>query len=456
MSSISLASVLEVDVGSSIGQCRAMPVSLGSGKPEGILAVYGADFDVDPYVEMFFFPTDTLKMVLFDQEGKILWRRDLGRGVVPGIWFCPVYTFDLDGDGVDEIWYVNNVNADHQVSVRGLRLERIDAASGATTGQWPWCYRNAYEQLGGHRHFIGGAYVNNSPVLFTATGTYHDMHLFGWNPDMSMRWEYTVGRDDPGARGSHMLTFVDINHDGIDEVMWGERCVSMDTGEELFCCDRDSYRGHSDIIQPFVDYDSGAWHIFTCREQDPQASPRIACYDSSGSRIWGHVDRGHIDMGWVARIGDSFGMIASGIRIGKKTCGPDGRHHESMDEFTYDALTGEPVDLGFETYRTIPVDIDGDGYHELVRGRASGNGEVIDRHGSHIADLGAAVAMNHKFMDLPGEQLLAYYPDGKLRVWADTNARDSEEALARYNHPYYRTNRHNSGVGYNLMCLGGL
>ena len=110
---IELDVLLEFSVGSAIGQCRAVPVSLGSGAPRAFLLVYWADFDVDPYVEMFFFPRDTLKLVLVTESGEELWRRDLGRGVVPGVWFCPVFPFDLDGDGVDEIWYVNNLNVEH-------------------------------------------------------------------------------------------------------------------------------------------------------------------------------------------------------------------------------------------------------------------------------------------------------------------------------------------------------
>src|SRR2546421_1723024 len=130
--------LLEVALGSPVGQLRAAPVRLGAGAPPAILAVYAADFDVDPYVEMFFFPTDTLKMALFTVDGAILWRRDLGRAVVPGVWFCPVFPFDLDGDGVDEIWYVNNPNANHPLGLSHYLLERLDPRTGETAGQWPW------------------------------------------------------------------------------------------------------------------------------------------------------------------------------------------------------------------------------------------------------------------------------------------------------------------------------
>ncbi|MFC1526980.1 hypothetical protein ACFL6X_09260, partial [Candidatus Latescibacterota bacterium] len=63
----------ELSVGSPIGQLRAVPVQLGPEEPPAFLATYGADFDVDPYVEMFFYPTDTLKMVLFTADGEVLW-----------------------------------------------------------------------------------------------------------------------------------------------------------------------------------------------------------------------------------------------------------------------------------------------------------------------------------------------------------------------------------------------
>ena len=454
---IELDILLETSLDSPIGQLRAMPVRLGEGAPKAFLAVYCADFDDDPYVEMFFFPTDTLKMVLFTERGQTLWCRDLGKGVVPGVWFCPVFAFDLDGDGVDEIWYVNNVNVDHPLGLSGYRLERIDAQNGACTGQWPWPNYGGRQTLSHtFRNFIFGGHANGEPVLVTAQGTYGDMFLQGWRPNMSQRWEHHTGKDDPGARGSHMCAIADMDQDGVQQVLWGERCIELDAGCELFCADRDTYRGHSDVAQPILDRESEQWFVYTCRESEQEVSPRVALYDDRGQRVWGAVDAGHIDMGWVARLGDGGRLVGSAIRIGHKTCGPDGRFHTGIDEFTFDALTGEPIDLGFSTYGTIPVDLNGDGHHELVRGRASRDGEVLDRHGRLIGDIGAPTAMASKFLALPGEQILAYYPDGTLRIWADRNARDTEKALARYARPFYAANQRLTGVGYNLSNLGGL
>src|SRR5690242_14345362 len=114
---IALEVLLELSVGGPLGQLRAVPVRLESGESPALLLIYSADFEDDPYEEMFFFPTDTLKLMLIRSTGEILWRRDLGRGVVPGMWFCPVFAFDLDGDGVDEIWFVNNPETKHPLGV---------------------------------------------------------------------------------------------------------------------------------------------------------------------------------------------------------------------------------------------------------------------------------------------------------------------------------------------------
>jgi hypothetical protein len=390
--------------------------------------------------------------------------------------------FDLDGDGIDEIWFVDNVNTQHPLGLSGYRLARLDARTGETTGQWPWP-RLGNDQNLSHtfRNFILGGHAHGEPVLVTAQGTYGTMRLQGWRPDMSPRWETEIARESPGARGSHMCALADLNEDGVDELLWGERCLELAGGTELFCADRGVYRGHSDIALPVLDRASGRWLLYTCRESDHGAAPRVVMFDTQGQRLWGHVDHGHMDIGWVARLGATSGTdeadgarngpapvegdgapgrqgeyVAMAIRIGQKFCGPDGRWHSGTEEFSWDARTGEPRPLPFSTYRTIPVDLNGDGYHELVRGQPSGDGEVWDGLGRPLGNVGGPVAMASKLLDLPGEQLLSYHEDGTVRLWADRNAVDTPAALARYAHPYYRTNQRLTAVGYNLINLGGI
>jgi hypothetical protein len=254
-----------------------------------------------------------------------------------------------------------------------------------------------------------------------------------------------------------MCALSDLDGDGVQEVLWGERPIALDTGRELFCADRDTYRGHSDIVQPWLDRETGRWHVYACRESDAKAQPRVAMYDAQGRREWGDVEHGHMDIGWVARLGlPSAEYAAMSIRIGQKFCGPDGRWHQGTEQFAWDARTGEGIQLPFDAYRTIPVDLNGDGFHELVRGAPSGDGEVLLPTGQSIGSVGGAVAIASKLLDLPGEQLLSYAEDGTLRVWADTAASDGEVLRARSESALYRANQRLTGSGYNLNALSGL
>jgi len=163
-----------------------------------------------------------------------------------------------------------------------------------------------------------------------------------------------------------------------------------------------------------------------------------------------------MDMGWAAHLKDDSAPTVISIRIGHKTCGPDGRFHFERDEFTFNALSGEPSRLPFSPHGTLPVDLNGDGHHEFVRGVPGHNGEVLDHRGQVVGNIGGTVAMLSKFMQTPGEQILAFYPDGRVRVWADQNADDNQAALQRYSNPFYAANQRLTAVGANLVNLGGL
>jgi hypothetical protein len=254
-----------------------------------------------------------------------------------------------------------------------------------------------------------------------------------------------------------MCAVVDLNRDNVDEVLWGERCIELDHGRQLFCADANSYHGHSDIAQPIFNRKTNSWSFFTCREKHLESAPRIALYNSEGERVWGAIDEGHIDMGWAARLGNKGEHRVMGIRIGNKVAGPDGFLRGGIDELVYDAESGEPVNPPVSVFETIPVDLNGDGCHMLVKGMGEqSEAAVLDNQGNVAAELGGTVAMASKFLNLPGEQILIYHEDGTVRVWHDADAEDSADALARYTHPFYRTNQKLTATGYNLVNLGGI
>jgi len=448
--------VAEVDLGVPIGQLRAAPVSLSDGT-RAIIAMYSEDAEIDPFIGMFFFPQHTLKLALFDEKGTILWKRDLGPGVVPGIWFSPIFAFDLDQDGNDEIWLINNLDPEHPLDYREYVLEKLDPQTGKTLDQWPWPKPATAQRMSHlYRHFIMGAYVQGQPVLLTAQGTYGPMAIQAWNSDMSLRWEKKIPHDAKGAAGSHVTPIVDIDQDGTDDLLWGERCIELDKGKELFCADAEVWEGHSDIIQPVYHYEEARWYFFTCRESHNDQSPRILLYNDKGKRIWGDLEQGHIDTGWAARIGDGGKPIILGVKVGAKVRTAEGEKRLDVVEHTYEAFSGNKIELDFDAYTSIPVDVNGDGVHELVKGYFEGDGTIMDRMGNVLGNIEGHSAMASQFTSLPGEQILSYSKTGKVRIWADIAAEDSDEAKARYAHPFYKVNQKQTGNGYNLFTLGGL
>jgi hypothetical protein len=447
------------ELGQPVLSCFAAPLRLGSGGIDAVVIAYSNSAGSNPWIEMFSFPEDTLKLAVFDLKGRKIWQRDLGPGVLPNPAFCPVFPFDLDGDGADELYFVNNIDPEHPLAISKYRLERVESSTGKTTGQWIWPgYNSEGPMSNAFRNFIAGGYVKGKPVLLTAQGLYQDMYLQAWNPDMSLRWELEIAEGSRGARGSHMHPVVDLNEDGVDEWMWGERCIEIDGGSELFCADDDTYSGHSDIIQPFRDVNTGKWMLFVTREKQSVVPPRVAVYDAGGKRIWGDVDKGHMHIGWMARFTPEK-RTAMAIRVASQVQTKKARMIGEREVFAYDVATGQPETLPFDPFQTIPVDLNGDGFHELVRGtRHDGNcsGEVLDGMGRTLGTVGGPVLMASKFLDRPGEQVMTYSREGTIRIWVDDSAVDTEMALARYNEPFYRLNQRFTICGNHLHVLGGI
>ena len=453
----SLKPAMEIKLAEKIGQLRAVPVTIGNTHTHAMAVMYSEEAEVDPWEGMFFFPKNTLKVMVITTSGKVLWKKDLGSGVVPGIWFSPIFAFDLDSDGKDEIWIINNRDAEHPLNYRHFVLQKLDPETGSVMAEVPWPLPEIPQELSHlYRQFLMGAFVNNKPVLLTGQGTYGPMRIQAWNSDLKLRWEHHIPKDAKGALGSHVTPVVDLNNDGVDELLWGERCIELEKGTQLFCADEGSWKGHSDIIQPVYDYKTKTWSIFTCRESFNNQAPRLVMFNQQGNRTWSDVDQGHMDTGWAARLGEDGEPVVLGVRVGKKIRTAEGERRTDVEEFTYKAFSGEKIQLGFNVYTSIPVDLNGDGIHELVKGYFEGDGNVLDRTGKVIGNIGGLSAMACKFANLPGEQILSYSHDGWLKIWVDTNARDNAKALARYANPFYKRNRIQTGNGYNLFTLGGI
>ena len=447
----------EFNLGISLGHVRSVSVCLGKELGDGMVFVYSEGEEQDPWHESFDYPKATLKMAVYTMDGLQVWKRDLGWGAINGTWYTPFVTFDLDGDGIDEIFLLNNPNENKPFSLKSRVLERIDPLTGEITGTWPWPETTVEDTMShSYRFYIIGGYVHNTPVLVTAQGCYRDMYLQAYNPDMEKRWEIVLPYNDGGCRASHSCPVLDFDGDGIDELFWGERAISLDDGRELYCGDKGKYFGHSDLVIPFEDDATGKKYIFTCREDDERAGvPRVVTYNGCGERVWTAVeDFGHMHNGWVANFGPDHRKIAMALRYGARVFDGEKMVFKEPEHFYFDAVTGERLDppVPFLGAEYMPVDFDGDGNHEFYTSEELSRhpGYIRDFSGKLIAYVGGRLVRSGKVIDHPGEQLMLFYPDeGKVRVWGDADAKESEYFKRKHAHPYHKRIQHFMGTGYN-------
>jgi len=429
-------------------QFRFAPLKLGDDR--GFLVVHSNCGNIDPYPPYFRLPTDTLKLTVFSSKGKLIWNRDLGPGVIPGIWFCPVVPFDLDGDGTDEIYVVNNSRPEHPMDPTGYVLERVLSETGKVTASRPFPHLplgTAMSHL--YRNFINAGFNKNQRLLITAQGTYGAMKLQAWNSSLRTVWSREIPSDAPGARGSHMFPVLDIDSDGRDELLWGERCLDIETGKEIWIADEEGWNGHSDLVMPTLDRKTARWFIYTCREQPAhRGAVGVVMFDNKGKEVWGYRGMGHVHNGWTARLKDDGSHICYALDIGR-------RKGSKSDVYIYD-MQGKAVELPFRP-RGTPVDFDGDGLHELMMGgRRGADARVIDREGRLLYRIQGDPKYGGNILDLPGEQIVTWSQDGTVRIYACPNAKDTPAAKARYEHPYYQSCLRIWAMGYNVRNLGGL
>lgn len=418
---------------------RSVPVSLGEGQ-EGVLFVYSEEGGVDPGEELYHHPVDTLKFTVFDEEGKRLWVKDLGPGVIPGVWFCPVLSLDLDMDGVDEIYFLNNLSPDHPFTFAYRKLEALDPRTGETLGRWDWPWNTFHDRLSlCYRFYLAAGLDHGKPVLITSQGTYGDMYLQGYGPGMVKKWETVIRDSDPGPRASHLTPVLDFNDDGVDELFWGERLLSVADGSEVVCCDKYSYRGHSDIVIPFLNFETGEKFIFTCREGDEREGvPRVVTFREDGTRAWIAVEHGHMHFAWLATVGENekYRRVIMTMEA-RSHLGETGIVDDEPVEYYFDAYTGETVEMKLPMLGSwmFPIDINGDGYSEFFCCQGEDKGWLFDQHGNKIAKLEGTQVRNGVILKKYAcEQMMLKDENGIVRVYGDREAKPGE--LFRKRHEY--------------------
>lgn len=297
----------------------------------------------------------TYKLEAYLADGTFLWRKDLGLGIEPGIWYSPYIVYDFDGDGRAEV-AVKTAPEDVRESDGRVRKgpEWCSILNGMTSDEitradWPLRDPRLGDYNRTNRNQMGIAYLDGkTPCLLVARGTYKLMMVDAYqyhNKKLQRLWHWEGDDEDPVIRsqGAHGMHSADVDGDGRDEVVLGS-VVLDDNGTALWS----TGYGHPDkCFVTDVDPTCPGLEVFYAVEPSRNDGNGVCLVDAcTGETVWNIGKRTyHVGDGMVADIDpslpglecfatedpkggsrDRYMFSAGGKRIGVKVDVPDCRN----------------------------------------------------------------------------------------------------------------------------------
>ncbi len=396
----------------------------------------------------------TYKLEAYLSDGAFLWRKDLGPGIEPGIWYSPFVVYDFDGDGKAEV-AVKTGPADAREPDGRVRsgpewVSILDGLTGQEITRADWPPRDPrlgdYNRI--NRNQMGLAYLDGkTPCLLVARGTYKLMVVDAYqyhDKKLARLWHWEGDDETPVIRsqGAHNLHAADVDDDGRDEVILGS-CVLDDNGTCLWSVGL----GHPDkCFVTDVDPARPGLEIFYAIEPAHNDGKGICLVEArTGQTIWslGGPTR-HVGDGMVADIDPSVPGLECFATEDSKG-GSSARYLLSA--------AGQPLGT--------PADVpgcrnwifwDGDLLRETIAGSGrggAGRGQsaIVKYKGASLtAGIEGAVLL---IADLAGdwrEELITILP-GELRIYSTTlPAQDRRVCLMQ--DPVYRADVAHRAQGY--------
>lgn len=253
------------------------------------------NYNVDPYQSPGYWKKSetTYKIEAYKIDGKMLWQYDMGWSIEAGIWYSPWIVYDLDGDGLAEV-YCKAADGDYRdqrgVVERGDEyLAKIDGLTGKVIKKIPWISRKGYPDYNyASRNFLNIAFLDGvNPSLIMSRGTYNLIRTQAFDKDLNLIWKWQSkwsGYPDFWGQGAHTLICSDIDQDGFDEIVLGAAALE-ESGKEKWSLQK----GHPDVIYiADIDPDIEGLEIFYGFETRQDRHGLCLVSAKSGKIIWGH------------------------------------------------------------------------------------------------------------------------------------------------------------------------
>ena len=254
----------------------------------------------------------TYKIEAYLSDGTFLWRKDLGPGLEPGIWYTPMVVYDFNGDGKAEI-AVKTGPADAREADGRVRKgpEWCSILNGMTGEEickvdWPERSWRFGDYNRNNRNQMGMAYLDGkTPCLLVARGTYRLMMVDAYqmvNGKLEKLWRWDGDEENPIIRhqGAHGMHTADVDGDGRDEIVLGS-VVLDDNGTALWS----TGFGHPDkCFVTDIDPTRPGLEIFYAYEDWHDDGNGVCMVDAkTGEVIWGIGQKTtHVGDGMVADI----------------------------------------------------------------------------------------------------------------------------------------------------------
>ena len=404
--------------------------------------------NIDPYGPYWQRSPDTYKLDAYSNDGRRLWRKDLGWAVERGIWYSPMIVFDLDGDGRAEVAVKSGEGdprgPDGRVETGPEWISILDGASGQEIARDDWpsrqCPGEPYNYNLSSRNQMCVAYLDGkTPSLIVERGTYTTIRLTAYQfHERKLRKLWTwdsreeVGRGRYNSQGAHIMHAADVDGDGRDEVILGSAVVD-DNGNGLWT----TGFGHPDFcFVGDIDPAHPGLEIFYGIEPRRQDNALCLVDAKTGQLLWGLKEAtNHVGTnGMCADVDDRH--------PGSECHAADTDSKRKTTNSWLFSAQGKLISDQRQKNMSQPVYWDADLQRELVRGAT-----ICDfQGGTHPPKLvGQVVAV----ADVSGdwrEEIITSAP-GELRIYSTTiPARDRRVTLMQ--DPIYRIDVAVAFMGY--------
>jgi len=267
------------------------------------------NFNVDPYYRPGYWKRspETYKLNAYSSKGKHLWEYDMGWSIETGTWYSPYMVFDVDQDGIAEVYAKAGEGDPREIDghvLDGLEyLVKIDPETGKIIKKRAWASKEGFEQYNWwSRNFLTVAYLDGkNPSLVMQRGTYSVIKTEALDKNLNPIWSWvSLGQDEKyKGQGAHAIMTGDIDEDGKDELVFGTSALD-DNGKPMWY----TGLGHNDAgyIADIIPSRPGYEIFFGIESRSPKNG--VCVVDAkTGEIIWGYEGRTHHVHG-QAMIGD--------------------------------------------------------------------------------------------------------------------------------------------------------